>query len=208
MALKDTIRKYEWVLIPLLIVGSFFIGSHHGQRKIENSLESKTDTVTKVFPVYKDFPDPVSSASVGFIAIPKYAFVTDSIPYAVHDTTMKYVYVLREQKYYEEDEGRLRIWVSGYEPRLDRYELDKAETVINNTVYVNPPKWQFSFDGGIGADIFKNTFALYPFIGSRVEYDSKFKLGAEFGYAAFFGESALPAGPIIKVDFRYAFLRF
>lgn len=208
MALKDTIKKCEWVLIPLLIVGSFFLGSHHGQRKVENSLVSKTDTVTKVVPVYKDFPDPVSSASVGFIRIPKYAFVTDSIPYAVHDTTMQYVYVIREQKYYEEDEGRLRIWVSGYEPRLDRYELDRTETVVNNTIYVYPPKWRFSLDGGIGSNIVGKTFSLYPFVGGEVEYDSKFKLSTNIGYAANFGGNTITANPIINVNLKYAFLRF
>ena len=175
MTLKDTIKKYEWVLIPLLlIVAAFFGGDYYGQRKVENSLVSKTDTITKIVPVYKDFPDPVATASVGFIPIPTYAFVTDTVTnehyVPVHDTTTQYVYVEREQKYYEEDEGRLRLWISGYDPRLDRYELDHVEKVVTNTVVEKASRWGLSLTGGYGAAYYDKRVILAPYVGVGITY--------------------------------------
>lgn len=167
--------KNEWIIVPialLLLVAAFFGGDYYGQRKVENSLESKTDTVVKVVPVYKDFPDPVSTASAGFISIPTYAFITDTVTQeklaVIHDTTV--VYLPREQKYYEEDEGRLRLWVSGYDPRLDRYELDRIEKVVTQTIVEKPSRWGLSLSGGYGAAYYDKRVILAPYIGIGISY--------------------------------------
>ena len=172
MKLKEAVRKYEWVLIPLiLVVGSFFGGSYYGERKTLSSLDSKTDTVTKVVTVWKDFPQPVKTARLGHVAVPSVYFLTDTVTrtqlveIAVHDSIPQYVYLPLEQKFYSEDDGRLRIWVSGYQPNLDRYEFDKAETTITQTL-VHRQRWSFSVSGGWGFtyDVFKKGLATGPSI--------------------------------------------
>lgn len=172
MKLREAIRKYEWVLIPLiLVVGSFFGGAYYGEQKTLSSLDSKSDTVTKVVTIWKDFPQPVKTAQLGHIAVPSVYFLTDTITrtewveIAVHDSIPQYVYLPKEQKFYSEDEGRLRIWVSGYQPNLDRFEFDKAETTITQTV-VHRQRWSFSVSGGLGAtyDVFKKGIAVGPSI--------------------------------------------
>lgn len=170
---KDILRKCEWVLIPLiLIIGSFFGGSYYGEQKAYANMESVRDTVVKVVTVYKDFPEPTKAAPIGYVAIPSYKFITDTLNTVetayLHDTTV--VYLPREQKYYEEDEGRLRLWVSGYEPRLDRYELDRLETTVTNTVTVRPSRWGISAHVGYGAAICNKTVTLSPYIGIGISY--------------------------------------
>lgn len=161
------------ILVTLLLtVAAFLVGDCCGQHKVENSIVSKTDTIIRVVPVYKDFPDPVASASVGFIPIPSYAFITDTVTkehyIPVHDTTV--LYLPREQKYYEEDEGRLRLWISGYDPRLDRYELDHIETVVTNTVTQKASRWGLSLVGGYGAAYYDKRVILAPYIGIGLSY--------------------------------------
>ena len=173
MSWKEKLRKYEWVLIPLvLVVGSFFGGSYYGQQKVLASIELKSDTITKVVPVFKDFPQPVKTAQLGFVSIPSYKFLSDTITTVetayLHDTTV--VYLPREQKYYEEEEGKLRLWVSGYDPRLDRYELDLPQTIINNTVTEKASRWGISVNGGYGAALNGKNVILSPYIGIGISY--------------------------------------
>lgn len=170
---KDTIRKYEWILIPLvLVVAAFFGGDYYGQRKVEKSLVSERDTVIRTVTVYKDFPDPKESALAGFVPVPTYKFITDTVTReklaVLHDTTV--VYLPREQAYYEEEEGRLRMWVSGYEPRLDRYELDAQTITITNTVTEKASRWGLSISGGYGAVLVDRTVRLSPYIGLGISY--------------------------------------
>ena len=173
MSVKDTIKKYEWVLVPLLlVVAAFFGGDYYGQRKVENSLVAERDTVIKTVTVYKDFPDPVSSATAGFVSVPTYKFITDTVTLeklaVLHDTTV--VYLPKEQKYYEEEEGRLRLWVSGYEPALDRYELDAQTITITNTVYEKASRWGLSISGGYGAAYTDKKVQFGPYIGIGISY--------------------------------------
>ena len=176
MAYEERTRRYEWVIIPILLVAAAFLGGdYYGQKKVENSLVSERDTTTKIVTVYKDFPDPVKSSMAGVIAVPKYLFLTDTAHIEVEvpvpgDTVTQYVYLPREQKYYEEEEGRLRMWVSGYEPRLDRYELDAVTTTITNTVYEKPSRWGISISAGYGATLIDKNVKLSPYLGIGVSY--------------------------------------
>lgn len=210
MSAKDAIKKYGWLLLLLLIVAAFFGGDYCGQRKVENSLVSKTDTVTKVVPVYKDFPDPMSSASAGFIPIPTYKFITDTVTQekisVIHDATT--VYLPREHKYYEEDEGRLRLWVSGYDPRLDRYELDHVEKIVTNTVIVPPKKFSLGISGGFGAMFPKKTVSYFPYAELNASYaiTDRWKIGVSGGYEVPIVDKSLVPSPFVKISGTFTIL--
>lgn len=175
MKWKDAIRKYEWVAIPLvLVVVSFLGGSRYGQKKVLASIESKSDTIVRVVPVYKDFPQPQKTAILGYLSVPKYKFLTDTIntveSLVLHDTTV--VYLPREQKYYSEADGALRLWVSGYEPRLDRYEVDYKTVYVTQTLTKKPPRWGLGISAGFGATISKErVVSLAPYIGIGLQYN-------------------------------------
>lgn len=173
MTAEDFFKKYSWLLIPLLLVlVSFYGGMKYGEKRAMSHIEVVADTVTRVVTVYKDFPQPIETAKIGHIAVPMYKFLTDTVNTVetayLHDTTV--VYLPREQKYYEEEDGALRLWVSGYEPRLDRYELDKKEMVITNTVTVTPSRLGISIYGGYGAAYYDKRVILAPSIGIGITY--------------------------------------
>lgn len=154
-----------------VIVSAWLLGSRHGQR-VALEQETRTDTVTRIVTVYKDFPQPQKSAITGQIAVPAYKFIADTIKrvetreITLHDTTI--VFLPREQKYYEEADGRLRLWVSGYDPMLDRWELDERETTVTRTVL--PRRWSIGITAGYGAAIHDKTVMLSPFVGVGVNY--------------------------------------
>jgi hypothetical protein len=79
------------------------------------------------------------------------------------------VYLPREQKYYEENDGRLRLWVSGYDPRLDRWELDERQTTITQTV-VPRRRWSLGVTAGYGLALTEPKVALAPFVGVGITY--------------------------------------
>ena len=172
MKIKERLRNTEWVLIPIiLIIGAFYGGSRYGQYRAERSVISVRDTVTEVVTIYKDFPQPQKAAVTGFVQVPRYMFLTDTLKtvekIVLHDTTV--VYLPREQKYYVEADGALRIWVSGYEPRLDRYEFDLTTTTITNTM--KPPRWGVSIGGGYGISLNKERQVIAsPYIGIGLTY--------------------------------------
>jgi len=173
MTAGEFFKKYAWLLIPLLLVlVSFYGGMKYGERRAVSHVDVVADTVTKVVTIYKDFPQPIETAKIGYIAVPMYKFLTDTVNTVetayLHDTTV--VYLPREQKCYEEENGSLRLWVSGYDPRLDRYELDKTETVITNTVTVKPSRWGISIYGGYGAAYYDKRVILAPSIGIGITY--------------------------------------
>lgn len=177
MSWKDTARRYEWLLIPLvLVVASFFGGSYYGKQRAMENYVAERDTVVKVVSVYKDFPKPLKEAFSGYVRVPAYRFIADTvelirwaeIAIPVHDTTV--VYLPREEKYYEEEDGRLRVWVSGYEPRLDRYELDLPTTTITTTIKEKPLRWGISINGGYGVALAGKSVVLSPYIGVGISY--------------------------------------
>lgn len=170
---KAWIKRYGWLIPIVLIIAAWFGGDRHGQKLVRDSLVSQTDTVTKTVTVYKDFPKPQETALVGYVHVPAYKFISDTVNAVstvfLHDTTV--VYLPREQRYYEEEDGRLRMWVSGYDPSLDRYELDKVETTITNTIVERPAHWALSVSAGYGAALHDKIVVLSPFIGIGISYN-------------------------------------
>ena len=188
--------------------------------------EVERDTTKKVVTVYKDFPDPVKSVSAGMIAVPRYLFYTEtdtkyvyqsrdmqslfpvnlqSLNFTHQVNAMPFVYLPREQKYYEEQEGRLRLWVSGYQPQLDRYEWDDVTTTITET-YKPPNKhWAVGLSGGYGMTIFDGKAISGPSAGFFGVYNFK-RLGlgvsGELTTAAYNG--GLLATPSVKAFAYFA----
>ena len=175
MKARDAIRAAEWVLLPLLlIIGSFSAGRYVGRVQTAETMVAKTDTVVRIVTQYKDFPQPAKTALAGFVPIPRYMFLTDTITrveraeIAVHDTTL--VYLPREQQYYEEAEGRLRLWVSGYDPRLDRWEMDERQAIVTQTVTPRRSRWSLGVSAGYGVVLAGDAVRLAPYVGVGVQY--------------------------------------
>lgn len=177
--MKDKIiarlRKCEWLIVPaVLIAAAWFSGDYYGRKKVIQSYESKTDTVTKIVTVFKDYPEPTKTAIVGFVPVPTYKFLTDTVKavewaeIAVHDTTV--IYLPREQKYYEREEGRLKVWISGYEPSLDRYEISWPETTITQSYVQRPRRWSLGVTAGYGATLHDKAVVLSPYVGVGLTY--------------------------------------
>ena len=167
MKARDAIRAAEWVLLPLLlIVGSFYAGRYVGRVQAVGTMVAKTDTVVRIVTQYKDFPQPAKTALAGFVPVPRYMFLTDTITrveraeIAVHDTTL--VYLPREQQYYEEAEGRLRLWVSGYDPRLDRWEMDERQAIVTQTMTPRRSRWSLGVSTGYGVTLSGGAVRLSP----------------------------------------------
>lgn len=172
---KETLKILVWWLLPaVLVAASFLAGSHHGRVMASSEIEVQRDTITKIISVYKDFPEPAKTALTGYISVPSYKFITDTVlavesrEITVHDTTV--VYLPRERKYYEENDGRLRLWVSGYEPRLDRWELDEQQTTITQTIAERRSRWSLGLTAGYGAALSDGTVRMSPYIGIGVSY--------------------------------------
>lgn len=102
--------------------------------KGEDGGASPVDTVYKYRTVYKSRPEPASISTSGNISVPVLVFMNDGDTTVIqrtetiHDTT--YVVLDRTVKYFEEEDGHLRIWISGYQPELECYELDCVEKIV------------------------------------------------------------------------------
>lgn len=166
------LRTVEWVLAILLL--ALPVVTFHWGRSTAMPGEGETarDTIIKKVSVYKDFPDPVKTASAGFVPIPSYRFFSDTITREIatvlHETDT--VWLPREQKYYEEDEGRLRLWVSGFDPQLDRWELDRVETTITETYTPRRKRWGLTFTAGYGVTLADGKVVLSPFVGGGISW--------------------------------------
>lgn len=129
----------------------------------KNAALKQNKTADTVY-VYKTVGNkaPVAASSVltkWDISVPKVfervdsVFITQyqEVPYYVHDT----LYVPISTKYYEELNGRLRLWISGYQAFLDRWELDEKETYIRRSDKV-------SFRVGVGPALIYTPFHKTP----------------------------------------------
>ena len=167
MKARDAIRAAEWVLLPLLlIVGSFYAGRYVGVVQAAETGVAKTDTVVRIVTQYKEFPQPAKTALAGFVPVPRYMFLTDTVTVvqsaqtAAQDTTP--VYLPREQQYYEEADGKLRIWISGYDPRLDRWEMDERQATVTHTVTPRRSRWSLGVSAGYGVTLSGGAIRLSP----------------------------------------------
>lgn len=143
--------------LSLLCAGFYLAGWRKGKSARSDAPNVKKDT-TVVWRTKTVTAPPYQSQT-----LQRWAFFTEEhrdtvrerelVPYAVHDT----VYVPIVQRYYEELDGRLRLWISGWQPTLDRFELDERETVITRQ-----KRWGFSV--GVGPGVIYS-----PFTPSRID---------------------------------------
>lgn len=170
--MKDAARYIAaGAVATILIVAAFAVGRITAPPPV---IESSADTVTKIVTRYKDFPDPVKTAAAGFVKIPDYRFITDTVTNEVlkivHDETD--IYLPREQKYYEEADGALRVWVSGVDPRLDRWEWDQSTTTITEKIQLKPKSWSISAYAGAGSIFIQNRTIFESKAGLSLNYNT------------------------------------
>ena len=192
-----------WCIAAALMACSFIFGRATALKSIADG-EKTVDTVKKVVPVWRDFPDPVKTVSAGFVALPAYRFLTDTVDRDVNHFVPVYlkdssdtVFLPREQRFYSEDGGRLRLWVSGVEPSLDRWELDRIETTITETYKPPSKRW--------GLDLFTSfggTFASQPLLNAQAGLELRYEtspigFGLLGGYSAMFIDGKLVPAPFI-----------
>lgn len=139
--MRENIKNLVFIAV---MAAAFFAGGFAASNKAHKGGNNRpTDTLV----VYKT--KVVSEPQFKTQELVRWAFFTEErtdtvkerqlVPYAVHDT----IYVPIVQRYYEELDGRLRLWISGYRPTLDRFELDERETYITRQ-----KKWGFSVATG------------------------------------------------------------
>jgi len=173
MRRENIFRTVEWIVVAILLGASLFL--YQRSRNIQLP-EIARDTVRIKVPVYKDFPDPKESASAGFVPVPRYMFITDTLTEEIPVTVelpgkTDTVYLPKEQQYFEELDGRLRLWISGYQPHLDRYELDDIVTTINQTYKPPNKRWGIGVTAGYGATVVDKTVKLSPYLGVGITYN-------------------------------------
>lgn len=137
--------------IAALVIASFAGGCRVGERNNHNLILRDTVVVTET--ITEDAPDPDTVWFERVVKIPVEIAKTDTltltkeIPVIVHDT----IYLPISTSYYERLDGRLRMWVSGYQTELVRWELDEQTRLINCR-----KRWGFS--AGIGTGVIYSPF--------------------------------------------------
>ncbi len=154
-----------YILLGILALVAFVLSFAAGYHvAISRQVESVSDTVTKVVPMWKESPQPAKTSLAGYISVPWYKFLPDTVeragitPSALDSIgqpadSIPEVYLPREQKYYAEADGRLRIWVSGFDPNLDRWEFDDLQTTITETIHPPPKRWNLDLFAGAGGTL-------------------------------------------------------
>lgn len=154
MTNRDALISYVAVVALLIgLFGAFGAGVSLGRRQASSNLAE----VCKIDTVYLYKTSSGQLPQYRFENFKSWAFFTETqtdtvrelVPYAVHDT----VYVPITQRYYEELDGRLRLWVSGYRPTLDKWELDEVTMDVTRTTR---KRWGVS--AGIGPAVIWSPF--------------------------------------------------
>lgn len=132
-----------------------FVGGLRLGRRTATPLQSR-DTVFVTKTVYEENPTPSAITLKRWdITVPKIYFSTDtltlvdtlSIPAIIHDT----LYTPIREYYYEQLDGRLRLWIDGYDVNLNRWELDEQTAIIQER-----RRWSFSV--GVGPSVIYSPF--------------------------------------------------
>lgn len=160
-------KKSYVIILFCLLVCSFFAGSYTS-KKISADILYKKDTVyiTKTVKEYLSKPDKIDFKHWDY-SIPEQYFFTDTVrtkPVFIHDT----LYIPINTYYYERLNGRLRIWASGYNVSLDKWELDEQHTIISK-------QKRLEFRIGIGPGIFYSPFTQRIDAGMGIFYGLTYK---------------------------------
>lgn len=138
---------YILTFIAALLLG-FHVGSRHGGHTVEIH-DTDTLVVTRTVTEYLPAPKSTEFTRWAFFTETDTLHTVEYIPYAVNDT----IFFPISQSYYERLDGRLRLWVSGFDTSLDKFELDELETHITHTTH---RKWSWSV--GVGPALIYTPF--------------------------------------------------
>lgn len=142
-------KQSSFILIFFLILISFFGGMRVGSYYHLSPNPCDTIYVTKTEKEYLPSPKSIDFKNWE-ISIPERLFYTDTIktePILIHDTLRIPIH----SYYYEQLNGRLRIWASGYNVSLDKWELDEQHTIISK-------QKRLEFKLGIGPGVIYSPF--------------------------------------------------
>lgn len=169
------------LLAIILLATSFFGGSLWGKRRALSVFSARVDTL---------YVEKTKSGSTALIldkkfiswdkvVVPDILPVVDtmSVPQIIRERDTTWVYVPISQTYFALNEGKVRIWASGYKVGIDRWEMDEVTKVVTrwpkqHRVYLsaeglllntNPhfimqanygytTKWGFEINAGLGYD--------------------------------------------------------
>lgn len=144
-------KQKNTIVLIISIIIAFAIGSAFGRYGEKPTVIERIDTLTVTKTVTETLPAPEWKTLV------RWSFISDTdtlvrekdVPYYIHDT----IYVPISQSYYERLDGRLRLWISGYETSLDKWELDEQTKYI--TEY---KRKRFGFSIGAGPCVIYTPF--------------------------------------------------
>lgn len=145
-------RKYVIpIIIAALLAISFFVGSLWGKRRAQSGFSTQCDTL------YIETTKSGSTASIlssSFlewerVSIPQFVGFTDTlkVPQVIVEKDTVRVYVPMSQTLFALNDGKVRVWASGYNVSIDRWEVDEVTREI--TKWPNRHRLFLSADGGI-----------------------------------------------------------
>lgn len=145
-------REYYIIGIALLLlIVSFFLGSLHGKRKALSGFSSSTDTLYITKTISGSTASVLSSSLLEWkeIRVPAVCSVKDTIevPRVIVEKDTFRVYVPITQTKFSIADGKVRIWASGYNVGIDKWEYDEVTREVK--VYPKQHRVFASADGGL-----------------------------------------------------------
>lgn len=142
-------RIFVCFVIAVVAILSFYTGRRFGEKSSDNIVLLDTVIVTET--IVEEAPAPDTLYLTRWERIPVETIKHDTVsvvaPVFIRDT----VYVPITTAYYERLDGRLRLWVNGYQTSLERWELDEQ-------VKLMPYRKKWGFSIGIGPAIIYSPF--------------------------------------------------
>ena len=134
------------VAVAAIAVAAFFLGRRTAP---ESEPSARVDTVVVWKVKSEDRPQFEAEKLLEFrsynitAARPIFLESTDTVEKLIPYVKDSLIYVPITQQYYERNDGHLRLWVSGYNTSLDRWELDEPEMIVTKR-----KRWGFSVGAG------------------------------------------------------------
>lgn len=142
-------RIFICFVIAAVAILSFYSGHRFGEKSSNNIIQLDTIVVTET--IVEESPVADTIYLTRWERIPMEVVKRDTVsvvaPVFIRDT----VYLPITTAYYERLNGRLRLWVNGYNTSLERWELDEQ-------VKLMPYRKKWGFSIGIGPAIIYSPF--------------------------------------------------
>lgn len=142
-------RIFVCFVIAVVAILSFYSGHRFGEKSSSNIIQLDTIVVTET--IVEEAPVADTIYLTRWERVPMEVVKRDTVsvvaPVFIRDT----VYLPITTAYYERLDGRLRLWVNGYNASLERWELDEQ-------VKLMPYRKKWGFSIGIGPAIIYSPF--------------------------------------------------